>query len=384
MALTFDSAKGILWSIVRDELDQRRLEYTPNESAGTFTLGNGSVLKFFGVNSNFKEMYKVLGQKYIEVGIDEAGSMTVDMDNLVHQKLFAATTDLGGSITLLGTPENIPRTFFQEVTDGKSRSLPWTVHKWTTEDNPYMRENFINDRQLILDSNPLAANASWFKTHWLNQWCADDDLLIYHIKEHNFTNISPTKPMYVIGIDLGYNDDASFVVTAWSFNDPNLYVIKAFKEPGLDITDTADRIKTLLRQFHDAKLIVDGSNKQAVEEMKKRHGLPLEGADKTGKASFMRMMADDLKQGRILIHRSECQAIINEAEQLMWVKGEDKEDDRCANHAMDALLYNWRYAKNYTFKPEMSTWKDTNKVMEELFKEEGKRLEEEQRELSNW
>ena len=71
-ALTLDSAKKILWKPLVNELERNEIPYIGYEREGILKIKNGrgkrglidcSILHMFGVNSNYKEMAKILGQK---------------------------------------------------------------------------------------------------------------------------------------------------------------------------------------------------------------------------------------------------------------------------------------------------------------------------------
>src|SRR5690606_3647933 len=137
--------------------------------------------------------------------------------------------------------------------------------------------------------------------------------------------------IYGLGVDLGFNDDSSFTVNAMSSSSPYLYTIKAFKAPGHDITDVSNKIKELNSKFGFTWCVVDGANKQGVQEMQNRHdlGLTLITADKTDKATFLRLMDDDYKQGKILHVGDDCLSLEKEQASLVWIKGSNEEDPRC-------------------------------------------------------
>lgn len=390
MALTLDSAKAILWSVVEEILDEKKIRYRPYKQPGVFEIepesavarSQWSKLRFFGVDASYREMRKILGRKIKRVSIDEAGSITVDMDTLVYQMIKPALIDLDGYLTLLGTCENIPGTFFErELKALGDMSKIWKRHIWTTYENPYMSDKWGREIKEILEMNPLARNASWFRTHYLNEWCADDELLIIkHSESINESKVLPNgELLYCLGVDLGFNDASSFTVCAYSGRDPYLYVVESFKLSGMDFTDVARTIKRLQGDYEFYRIIVDGAAKQGVEELKNRHGIPLVNAEKADKATFLRMLNDDYKTGVIKVFKDKCQQLIKEQEQLMWIKDTDKEDPRCENHCNDSLLYAWRECRNYLFKPEYSEWKSENDLMKEQEKREA---EEMQRALS--
>jgi hypothetical protein len=94
---------------------------------------------------------------------------------------------------------------------------------------------------------------------------------------------------------------------------------------------------------------VDGANKQGVQEMQNRHdlGIKLNSAEKSDKATYLRLMNDDYLQGRIKHVGKDCEQLEDEQSKLMWIKGSDKEDPRCQNHCNDGALYIWRKMRTY-------------------------------------
>ncbi len=370
-ALTLSTAKSIIWDTLLKELEDRKIGYRANEQQGILRLENKSQLRLFGLDSSYKEMRKILGSKYKTVKIDEAGSITQDLKRICYQMVMPALTDVNGRLTLLGTAENIPKTFFEHVTTGKEPG--WSIHKWTAFDNPYIAEKWKEHIEWIDQFNPSFKLTSEYKTHYLNEWCADDKLLIIRINED--TEIDPVRmigPTYILGVDIGYNDACAFTLVAFHSKSPILYVVSSQKEPELDITGTAERIKSYLRSYPIAKVIIDGANKQGVEEMKNRHAIPLIPAEKTDKASFLKILSDDIIQGRVRYFRRACQSLIDEQMVLQWEDNtRQREDQRIPNDQNDSFLYAWREARNYLWKEEVKP-KDINS--DEYMDEYAKRL----------
>lgn len=369
-ALTLGSAKNIIWDIMLHELEEKKIQFRSNEQQGIIRLNNKSEIRLFGLDSSYKEMRKILGGKYKTVKIDEAGSISQDLKKICYQMIMPALADVSGRLTLLGTAENIPKTFFEQVTSGKEPG--WSIHKWSAFDNPYIKDKWQEHVDWIKNFNPTFMLTSEYKTHYLNEWCADDKLLIIKINENTIIDhIHLVNATYILGVDLGYNDDCSFVLTAFHAKSPELYVVEAYKENELDITDTANRIKDYLRRYPIAKIIVDGANKQGVMEMRNRHNIPLEAAKKEDKASFLKIMADDVTRGRIKYFKATTDSLISEQESLQW-KDETKqiEDPRIPNHCNDAMLYSWREARNYLWKEQPKPEDiDTNEYMDKYAKQ---------------
>lgn len=350
MALTLDSAKNIAWDMVQGLLDKHKIPNKSHRQTGEIFFGNGSYYRFFGVDSSFQEMKKVLGGAYKTVKIDESGSMRQNLKALCYQMIGPALVDQDGRLTLLGTSENVRGTFFEQVTSGKEPG--WSVHKWMTLDNPYMREKWQKHLDWIDQNNPAFKMTSEYRTHYLNEWCSDDAKLIVRLMPHSFTEEKPLDNyLYALGVDLGYNDASAYSVMAYSHRDPHGYIVHTSKFKGQDITDCANTIRTLMSRFPLGRIVVDGANKQGVEEMRNRHQLPLIAAEKQDKATFLKLMADDMKQGRIKIFPGN-KHLVEEWEMLQWEdEYQDTEDPRCENHLSDATLYAWRHIRNYMYQP---------------------------------
>lgn len=380
--LTPGSAKDILWDYLLETCEKNKIKHKVNvaELSLTFTDWGNSKIQLVGADASRKEIRKKLGQKLKKVFIDEAGSYSIDLGMMVKQMLRPALADLRGQLTLLGTPENIPNTYFQKVMEGKD-DITWSTHKWTAYDNPFMKEAWKLEIDEILSGNPNVINASWYKTHYLNEWCSDDNLLIYKFKQINFTQSLPDRDgwNYVLSLDLGFNDDTSFVVGAYHEFEKNLFILEAYKKPEMIFSEVAKVIMNYQSRFPINKIIVDGANKQGVQELVRRYGLPLHNADKTDKNTFIRMLADDVLIGVVQI-MPDATAIVSEASSLQW-KDElkDKEDPRCANHLCDALLYLHRFSYNYLHKdqPKPKDYHD-EKTIDEFWEKEADRIRREQ------
>lgn len=385
MALTLDSASEICWDIFKEYNDKHSLGLKFNQSKKIVFYPNGSRTRLFGLDSNEKQITRVLGQKVRKVSIDECGSMTRNMTKIILQMILPTLADLAPNswLTLLGTSENIPNTFFEAVTSGRENSLPWKVYKWTAFDNPYMKKQWGELIKQMTDSNPDVVHASWFRTHYLNEWVSDDDLVIIPHTKMQFVDALPRSSdwIHILGVDLGFNDASSFVVVSYSFTQKSAYVSEVYKQSGLDFTEVAETIDNLKSRFTFSRIVVDGANKQGIEHMKRRLNLPeLETAEKQGKPVYLKLLRDDVVTGKLKFVMPQCEPLKLEWSHLQW-KDQKKllEDPRCENHGSDAALYAWRETHAYlaelpqdTPKPSDETYGDylEQKEMEKTYENE--------------
>lgn len=310
---------------------------------------------------------------------------------------------MNGDIWITGTAGNITKGLFFDIT--KNKEPGWKLFEWTALDNPYVKKQWQEELDDIKQNRPLFMETSLFKQWYLNEWVVDEDKLVYKYKSglNDYLNL-PYYPYgqwnYVLGVDLGYEDASAFTVTAFHENDPTLYIVETFKQSKMDITDVALKIKFFQARYPQIyKVVIDGSAKQAVEEIQKRHGISLTAADKTGKADFIEIMNSELIQGKIKVNPLLAADLVSEWKSLVWeldgdqIKIPRKENPACENHLADATLYPWRYAYSFlsSAAPVKINLRDKNqyiahtqKLMEEHLEKQIKHQQDEESNNAIW
>lgn len=355
IGLTRDSAKRIMWKdILKDINKKKKLGIKFNESALTATLPNGSIIYLIGVDSNEDEKNKALGQKYKLAVIDEGASFTIDLRELIYGILKPAMTDLRGTICIAGTSGNLAKGLFYDITT--SNEPGWKLYKWSALDNPYQVVQWQEELDDIALNRPLFMETTIFKQWYLNLWVIDDSKLVYKFTEaRNRFKVLPIHRRgdwtYVLGVDLGYDDDSAFTVMTYHTSDKTLFILETFKQKHMDITDVATKIKSFQSKYDISKVIVDGSAKQAVQEMQNRHGITLDAADKIGKTDFIEIMNAEFVQGNIKLSDN-CTPLVEEYSGLIWNDRSSRREEHpsCPNHLCDSTLYAWRYCYQYMSK----------------------------------
>lgn len=364
VALTRASAKRIMWKDVLKTIDREQgLQCKFNETELSITLPNGSVIYLLGMDADEQEKDKALGQKFAAVVIDEAASYNVDLHEMVYGILKPATADYRGVIAMIGTPGNMKRGLFYDLTIGQDPSVPgrwekmgWSCHRWSAFDNPHMADKWKAEIEDLRLANPNIEQTPLFQQHYLGKWVTDDTKLVY--KFDSSRNVFDELPVlkgnlrwrYVLGIDLGFNDPTAWVVCAYNDSDRVLYVIGAHKKQGCDITEVADQTHRLMSKFQFDSIIIDNANKQAVEEIRRRHDIPLTPAQKQGKADFIEILNGDLISGYVKLHRKAAAPLIDELMGLVWDERalpRREEHPASPNHCADAMLYSWRHCYQY-------------------------------------
>lgn len=421
VGLTRESAARIIWKDVLKVIDDEMgLGAKFNINALTMTLPNGSVLYILGADSSDKERDKMLGQKFRTVVIDEASKYTINLDELVFGVLKPSVADYRGQIILIGTPSNMRKGLYYDLTSGQDPGSPgkwetkgFSCYRWSFRENPYMRDKLREEMEALKQAQPGIEETPFFIQNYYGQWVAEDDSRVYRYLSgrNDFSTLPDMQGVkgswhYVLGVDLGYNDATAFTLGAYHDFDKTLYFVDAWKREKMDLTDVANRIRMYQSKNELDAIVVDGANKQGVEEMRRRHGLPLQTADKRDKAAFIELMNSDFITGRVKLHITNCSALAEEYDGLIWDPRhiqpgtEDKqnkiyskkvEHPHLPNHLCDASLYCWRKCYQYLSatppgerpKPGSKEWNDEEEKQAVEYLEQSVREQIEAERLEN-
>ena len=394
LGLTRDSAKRVMWKDCIIPMERfHKIGSKPHGTELSMTRDNGSVLYFTGADANSEELSKLLGQKYSGVFIDEGQAWKQDLKKLIMETIGPAVADYRGLIRMGGTPSNRTGTFFHKVTTGQEPG--WNLHNWTAFDNPYMASKWRETIEQLKRDHPGIEDTAGFRQNYLGEWVIEDSARVYRFSRSRNAGEIPKAhakdhESWVIGVDLGYSPDpTAFVICSYRQFDRKLFIHKAWKEKELIISDVADRLHALRTKYPDARFVMDAANKQAVEEIRKRHGLAITAAEKHGKEAYIAIMNSDFETSAIVV-APEAGELQDEYESLVWdvtkIGQSKKEDPSCDNHCTDAALYAWRWSYNYAWEniPKPIPLHSEAKI-DDFWEKESDRIEKETNdEDANW
>ena len=354
------SAKNIMWDDILKVIDTKmKLNSDFKLSELKVELPNASSIQLIGADANQNEIDKVLGQKFKLVIIDEAEAfLHLDLRKMIYVTLAPAMLDNDGTIVLTGMPNDMNYGLFYDVTthEGIDETSvygvkKWSLHKWSTTDNPFMREKFIAEMAKEKLNNPNVESTTSFKQSWLGQWTVSDTALVYTFDrvKNTWNGVLPNHPRgdwhYVMGMDTGWTDATAIAVGAYHDFDKTMYVMSTFKQSEMPFDDVVRKLKVYFQQYPIERIIIDPANKHIVQSLKARIQLPIESAEKEEKMANIKIMNSDLSMGRIKFG-PDTQSVQEEYAKL--VKGDDgKEDPRCKNDSADSVKYLWKYCYHF-------------------------------------
>lgn len=349
LGLTRTSVKRIAWDIICRICDEHNIAYKANKVDLIIYIDDSSI-ELGGADGPKDYTERYLGAQYDVVAIDEAGSFNPKvLDYLIDTVISPTLIDKRGILLLAGTPRPIETGRYYEVTT----EFPdrWQVFSWDTSKNPHMKRQWELEIQELIKENPNITKEAWFIREFLGKWCKDASDLVYKYDEriNNITELPKCSFQYVLGMDIGWNDPCAFVVGAYTKKDDNLYIVEDYKKSEMYIDDIASKLEYFLNKYPSLIIVADGQNKTVIQEIRKRHSIPIIAAKKEDKQAWIEIVNTEFLIGKIKILNS-CNGLIEELKHLPWDYKKDgtrKEHDAFDNHESDSLLYLARYCYNY-------------------------------------
>jgi hypothetical protein len=380
ITLTRVSAKKIIWRIIKRVLKDYKISVSKiDEGELSIEFTNGSMLYISGAKDS-SEIEKFRGMSLRKVYIDEGQSFRPYIQELIDDIIDPATWDVDGTICLIGTPGAVPVGFFYDVT----HSPGWSNHKWTIFDNPFIKLKSKKDPEEILaqtlKQRGVDRTDPSIQREFFGNWKPDSNSLVFRFDKNLNTTLSvPGKLTYIFGIDLGYNDADAIAVIGYSYETNKVYLVEEFVKNKLGITDLVNEIERLRQKYEPVKMVMDAGalGKKIQEEIRTRHAIPVEAADKNRKFEFIELLNDDLRTGKFAAlpkSRFEEDCLL-----VQWNREDPtrpKVSDMYHSDICDAVLYAWREAKHYfKHEPIVEHHRDSDAYMDALEAKEAEELE---------
>lgn len=404
VTLTLKSAKTIYWYEMQSFARQFGLTLGFYVNDLRIDFPNGSRLMMCGAE-NKAQIEKLRGGKYDLVVIDEAKSYPPNViRELIVDVVEPALLDRDGSLLMIGTPGNILSGMFFEATfpghkDPKSdngrltsrsykepesywvnnpgdQDWAWSRHYWTLQDNTTTPKAWAKALRNKARNNWTDDTPSW-QREYEGKWVASEAAFVY-----SYAALCHTDPEkvcwepdyetgnqfglpadeewhYILGLDLGWEDDFAAVLGAYNPHDGILYQVWEYKDNHQDVDQVAVHIMHAIELAGKVDRIVadaGGLGKMVVETLNRRHGLNIQAAEKREKNDFIELLNTDYHSGRARLLKDSD--LSKENQGLQWDVGDSskaqlartgrlKEHPSCPNHLCDAWLYLWRFSYHY-------------------------------------
>jgi hypothetical protein len=392
VGLTQESASRAYLDEVVDRL--RRKYALPCEIIGgnEVRFENGSIEYVVGLDATKKQKERVRGLKAADIAVDEMQSYTQDVGRILAEILGPAAADTKAPLMIGGTAgDAFDHNFWYQLTRENLPTTPpgtpstahpeWKVWrcKWsenTAIDEITGRRVCDNVREYLDEQmrlHPGIEKTDGWRREWSAEWVILTTSLVYRFGKCNLighqecVEIDTKQPIakpseaflagaiYVLGIDLGYNDPTALVVCAYNTEFSNkLYVVETFQRSGMVVADVHAKLLELERRYEFTYMVGDSSSLQVFESLKQSYGHNILKADRQGKLSHVHMVNSDL-QTRVVVVLPGNEELVGQLSTCRWdpkelEKGKYEEDPKDANHLADAFLYAHTFSRSLWYE----------------------------------
>ena len=385
ITITQQQARAIIWSDLLRLIEDYQLECKVDNTRLTVSFPNKSRIYIAGAKDR-TEIEKFRGWKLRKCYIDECQSFRTYIKELINDIIIPALRDKRGELYLTGTPGPVKAGVFYEYSQSKN----WKSHHWTAFDNPYMHnppnlnlEEVLREERIIRgidESDPSYIRETFGK------WIEDTDALVY--KFNRTRNIYSALPSdgewsYIIGIDIGYNDSDAIAVIGYNSHHKKVYLVDEHVKNKQNISQLVEVIQHYKDQYNPIRMVMDAGalGKKIQEELRFRHGLHIEAAEKSRKVEFIELLNDDLRTEKFKafensIFQEDCMLVQWDKDSKIRNPERPKISDTYHSDICDAVLYAWRDCKHYlSEKPIVKTKPNTDDYMKELEKKEAEEMQ---------
>lgn len=385
IALTTKNARSIIWNDLKKIIRDFELPVKTDDTRLTMKFRNASEIRLGGAKDE-AEIEKYRGWKLKKVYIDEAQSFRPYLKYFIDDILIPALRDLRGSLIITGTPGPIPAGTFYDYATSPNLSH----HCWTAFDNPHMHNPPDKDLNVTLAEERLMKGITesdpGYQRETFGKWIEDLNSLVFKFSPTlNVAYQIPTADMiYIFGIDIGWEDADAIAVLAYNFKDQNVYLVEERITTKQTISALVKQIRELEAKYKPVKMVMDAGalGKKIQEEIRQRHTLPIEAAEKHRKLEFIELMNDDLRTAKLKAYPGS--RFEQDCALVQWDRSDPTKlqiSDTYHSDVNDAVLYAWRECKHYLPKDEdiAPPKKDSQVYMEQLEEREAAAMEERMR-----
>lgn len=362
---TFAEARRIMWA---DELDgvpavlrslglERGVDYRLNESRLEVSFSNGSTVTLLGADRGGWE--KLRGSKLDLLVVDEMQKAEDDgLRNALDQVLPPCFVARRGRFVGIGTPDEFCVGVFHDACT-RAAYPQFAVHSWSAEDN---------DRRPDIWAGLLAwraeAGLDDDDPRWLREgrgrWVREDQRLMLPLHDCSlwdgaYPDLIPSVDGRLVpraceiehyaGLDFGWTDSAALVVGSRSREEGVLREVHSWKQSGLDTDALAAVVKAAVARYGIKRIYADAADPKSIADLSRKWRLPVVGAEKHNKATWIQDMRAKARSGRFRVLRDsplhgELRVLVPDPTQLRRKRLEAPPGSE--DHCWDAARYLYR------------------------------------------
>lgn len=264
------------------------------------------------------------------IWVEEASEITEEDFNQLDLRMRGDSSKVGYQMTVTFNPISethwLKKRFF-DVGDEQAFTL-----KTTYLDNPFLDEQYIQTL-----NNLKQVDENYYNIYALGEWGSLGKLVYSNWSKEDLTDVMDSFDNLFTGIDFGFSDDPSTIITAhYDSKRDIVYIIDEFKGFGYHIDMLAEQYNKMRTAHY---VTCDNAEPRSIAELK-RYGVPALAATKGGDSVLHGIQW--LQSKKIVVHK-DCIETVKELSSYKWKLDKDgnalpkPEDDN--DHMLDALRY---------------------------------------------
>lgn len=358
ITLSRKNAKKIIWKELLNINRTYELGGRPDNTELSLAFPNGSIIYASGAKDS-SEIEKFRGLAIKKAYIDESQSFKTYIRELIDEVIAPALMDYAGSLALIGTPGPVPAGYFH---DCSTATNVWSQHAWTFFDNPFITSKSGQSHRAILDRElerrGVAIDDPSIQREWFGRWVLDADslLLRYQPAVNDYGMLPTEKFTYVMGIDLGFVDADAIAILGYSDTSPVTYLIEEIVVAKQGISELVVQIQAACKKYEISKMMIDegGLGKKIAEEIRRRHHIPVQQAEKQRKMENIAFLNDALRTGRF---KAKADSRFAQDSYLVEIDRDKSTPDRIKvkdnfhSDIIDAVLYAFKESPAFAYQP---------------------------------
>ena len=327
--------RNSVFKLFKDVIESFKITHLTRikESDMSITLPNGSEIIFVGLD-NEEKLLSIAGitDVFIEE-VYEVPKEIVDQLNLrmrgkaPNQQIYMAFNPISA------------KHWLYDFCEGSTRPESSIYSQSTFRDNPFLPDEYVKALEDMYRTNPNKA-----RVFCDGNWGADVEGLVYKnhvLSDFNINELIKQGLEVRVGIDWGFVDPTTVVVSLFDKPKKEIYIIGEFYKRGATLEEIKDGIIQL--GISKQKMYCDGAEPDKVDYLR-RNGFNAVSAKKG--AGSVKAGISFLQDMKIICHES-CVNVAAELENYVYLKdkktGQYVEDsyDHDFSHTMDALRYSY-------------------------------------------
>lgn len=373
---TREHIKKLVWDEMLDIAEELSIPLRANHNDLILRFPNKSRVWLAGIPT-IKDAKKLKGFRFDLAVIDECQDVREEILAYTLDEVFApALMDTKGQLWMTGTPGARKHGRWFEASSGASPG--WSLWSWNQVDNPRFPawahiaaagedwQKFARGYvQVEILGKGFSLDDPKVRREWFGEWIEDLSKAIFKVPDGAIVSLEEKwnwdAARLVASIDLGFTEEAAFVVNA--LLDGKIRQVYEHAQTRMSLSDIIEHAKSIYLKFpapgctpanvktRIEMTVVDpsGGGANMNREIQQRFHLPSSATEKTNKRDYLILGNDAFGRGVVKVLPKTAQQLRS----LEWDEERKKEHDSGQPQGLaDAWLYSWRYLSLFAEKTQ--------------------------------